>query len=153
MIHALTYSIVEHLKASIPDVAQRVVWLYDGVTLTGKVKPFITVEQLVNNGAVMAAGRRDYSQTYALQIGAYTRSVAERSKLPEVIERALREPIPLYNTDGASPVLTTQTFAASVTSITPIIPEDVNDETNKHRAYLDVEITYYVNSDGLTFTQ
>ncbi|GMK47653.1 hypothetical protein PghCCS26_47830 [Paenibacillus glycanilyticus] len=153
MIHAITYSIVEHLKANIPDVAQRVVWLYDGVTLTGRVKPFITVDQLVNNGEVVAAGRRDYQQIYALQIGVHTRSVGERSKLPEVIERALRGPIPLYDTDGATPVLTAQSFTASVTRITPISPEDVNDETNKHRAYLDVEIKYYVDSDGLTFTQ
>ncbi|TCM89602.1 hypothetical protein EV294_11267 [Paenibacillus sp. BK033] len=153
MIHAITYAIVEHLKASIPDVAQRVIWLYDGVSLTGRTKPFITVDQLINTGNAVAAGRRDYQQTYALQIGVYTRSVAERSKLPEVITKALREPIPLYDTDGTAPVLTTQTFNADVTGITPISPEDVNDETNKHRAYLDVEIRYYLDNNGLTFTQ
>lgn len=155
MIHALTYSIVEHLRDQIPEVSERVIWRYDGAILTGRVKPFITVEQLTDVNAAIAAGRRDYAETLALQIGVYTRSAAERSKLSYTITQALRQAeIPFYDTSGATPILKGRTFVVDVNAITPITPEDVNDDTNKHRAYIDAEITYYrINNDGLTFTQ
>lgn len=155
MIHALTYSIVEHLRNQIPEVGDRVIWRYDGVELTGREKPFITVEQLVDTSETLAAGRRDYSETFALQIGVFTRNVGERSQLSYSVAQALRQTnIPFYDTSGPAPILTSQTFVADVTDITPMPPEDINDETNRHRIYIDVEITYYrVNQNGLTFTQ
>lgn len=155
MIHAFTYSIVEHLRNQIPEIGGRAIWKYDGVTLTGREKPFITVEQLVDTNEAIAAGRRDYSETLALQVGVFTRSVAERSQLSYAVAQALRQThIPFYDTSGAAPILTSQTFVADVTDITPMPPEDINDETNRHRVYIDVEIAYLrTNNDGLAFTQ
>lgn len=155
MIHALTYSVIEHLRDQVPEVGGRVLWRYDGLQLTGREKPFIVVEQLADNNALLAAGRRDYTETYALQIAVHARSVDERSRLSYNVAQALRQPaIPFYDTSGALPVLTELTFVVDVTAITPIPVENVENETDYHRAYIDAEITIYrTNYDGLNFTQ
>lgn len=155
MIHALTYSVVEHLRNQVPEVGGRVVWMYDGVALTGRKKPFVTVEQLVDTNAVLAAGRNDYTETYAFQIGIRARSVGERSKLSYAVTQALRQSeIPFYDTSWSAPVLTSQTFVTDVNAVTPLPAENANDDTDRHRAYIDISITINrTNYDGLNFTQ
>jgi hypothetical protein len=153
MNHALTYSIITFLKAQMSEVSGRVTWIYDGVTLTGTTKPFATVEQLTDGNEMINAGRTDFEERYAWQVGVRTTSVAERTKLAEKVRDKLRSArIPLYDTSGATPALTAATFVVDVGTIAPMPVEDVNNDTDKHRAYIDVEVTGYRNADG-SFTQ
>jgi dipeptidase len=154
LIHAITYSIIEHLRDKIPEVGGRVIWIYDGVTLTGREKPFITVAQLIDTSALLNAGRRDFAETYAFQIGIRARSTDERSRLSYKVAEELRTPIALYDTRGTSAVLTDKTFVIDVNTITPITVDAVENETDYHHAYIDAEVLIYrTNKDGLNFTQ
>lgn len=155
VILALTYSVIEHIRDQVPEVGGRVLWRYDGLQLTGREKPFVVVEQLTDTNALLAAGRQDYAETYALQIAVHARSVDERSRLSYKVVEALRQPeIAFYDTSGTQPVMTDQTFVVDVTQIMPMPVADVENETDYHRAYIDAEITIYrKNQDGLNFTQ
>jgi hypothetical protein len=153
MQHAITYSIVKHIDNQMPE-ANDVLWIYDGVTLTNRVKPFVTVEQMPTSTQVIAAERRDFVETYRFQVGLFTRSGSERSKLSEVLKSILRQSnIPFYDTRGTSPI-EAGFFVCDVLAVTPIPVESASDETNKHRVYLDVEVEVYrSNANNLTFTQ
>jgi hypothetical protein len=153
MLHALTFSIIEHLRNQIPE-STAVVWMYDGVTLTDKVKPFLTVEQMTSDNDLIVAGRMDYEEIYRYQVGLRAKSASERSRLSETVRNVLRQTnIPFYDTRGASPVLA-GFFVCDVGNAVPIPVDSTEDETNKHRVYFDVEVSVYRrNSDGLEFTQ
>lgn len=154
MNHALTYSIVAYLKSQVFAVSNRVYWMYDGITLTDKTKPFVTVEQLATGNELLAAGRTAYEEVHAWTIGIRARTVAERTTLAETVRTALRQSVPFYDTSGASPVLTASTFVIDVGDTVPIPQEDNASETDKHRAYIDVTVTVYrTNGSGLTFSQ
>jgi hypothetical protein len=147
--HALTYSLITYLKAQIPEVSGRVTWIYDGVTLAGTTKPFATIEQLTDNNAMINAGRTDFEERYLWQVGVRTNNVNERTKLAEKIRDKLRSAnVPLYDTSGTSPALTADTFTVDVGDIVPIPLEDVSNETDKHRAYIDVSVMVYADADG-----
>ena len=153
MIHALTYSLIQYLKTKAPELTE-VVWMYDNITLTGKTKPFATVEQLDEDSETLAAGREDFEEIYRFQIGLHTRSVGERSKMSDKAKVALRQSdIPFLDTTGPAPV-SAGFFVCDVTGVTPIPIKDVEDETNTHRVYLDVAVTVYrQNNDVINFTQ
>jgi hypothetical protein len=155
MNHALTYSILSHLKTQVTEVANSVTWIYDGVTLTGTAKPFLTVEQLTDINEVNAAGRTSYTETYTWQIGVFARNVSERTRLCDTVRTALRQRnIEFIDTRTVPATATTDTFAIDVGRTVPIPLDDVSDDTNAHRAYIDVEVTVQrVNADGLAFTQ
>lgn len=144
MLHGLTYSVISHLRAKVRDLND-VVWLYDGVSLTGRPKPFATVEQMQTNAELLAAGRLDYDDTFRFQIGLRARSVSERSRLTDEIKNALRQPhITLLDTSAAT-AKEAGFFDVEVTAITPMPIESASDETNKHRVYFDVEISVLTN--------
>lgn len=152
MLHSLTYSLIRCLK----DVAMLtdVVWIYDGIELTGRTKPFSTVEQMQDDFIPIAAGRDDFQDIYRFQVGLYANSISERSKLTEAIKSQLRKSkIPFYNTSNPTPALS-GFFVCDVTAVTPMSQDDVSNQTNKHRVYFDVEVTVYRSgSNDLNFTQ
>jgi hypothetical protein len=140
MLHEITYSIVAHLKAELP-VLKDVVWVYDGISLSGRAKPFATVEQMQSGHEVLASGRTDYDDTYRFQIGLMATSVSERSRLSDAMLKVLRQPhIALYSTSRLPPSVA-GFFDCDVLAVTPMPVETVTDETNKHRVYLDVEVS------------
>jgi hypothetical protein len=148
MIHSLTYSLVAHLKAQVAELTD-VVWIYDGITLTKKVKPFGTIEQMQANTNIIAKERDYFETTYRFQVGLNARSVSERSKLQERVKLALLQPnITYFDTSGPSPSAN-GFFYCDVLSEVPIPVESVTDETNKHRVYFDVEV-YVQRKNGET---
>jgi len=153
MLHALTYSIITHIKTHMSDVTN-VIWMYDGVSLTNVSKPFSTVEQMPTNVESLSAGHEDFEEIYRFQIGLHTRSVSERSKLTEKLTTVLRQKnISFFDTSGSAPV-SAGFFVCDVTGVTPIPVDDVADTTNQHRVYFDVEVTVYrQNGDSINFTQ
>ncbi|MRX54700.1 hypothetical protein GJU41_12020 [Bacillus idriensis] len=145
MLHALTYSVITHLKATVPALKD-VVWMYDGITLTGRTKPYVTVEQMQENMDVLAKERAYYEVIYRFQIGLRTNSISERSRLTEAVRMALMQPnIQLLNTNGPAPV-SAGYFYCDITAVVPMPVDEMANETDKHRVYFDVEIiTQYRN--------
>lgn len=151
MLHALQYSIITHLK-SISELTE-VVWIFDGVSLSGKTKPFATVEQMQDNTEILAKEREYYETIYRFQVGLRAKSVSDRAKLQEKIRTALLQPnIPLFNTDGPTPT-SAGFFYCDVTAVTPIPVEDIADETNKYKVYFDVEVPVQVRNGVAKFEQ
>lgn len=148
MIHNLTYSLIAHLKAQVAELTD-VIWVYDGISLSEKVKPFSTVEQMQSNTNIIAKEREYYETTYRFQVGLNAKSVSERSKLQERVKLALLQPnITYFDTNGPSPSAN-GFFYCDVLSEVPVPVESVTDETNKHRVYFDVEI-YVQRKNGET---
>ncbi len=104
MQHALSYSIIEHIKAQVSEV-NSVELLYDGVNLTDKEKPFVTVEMMPEANELLSAGRTDYEETYRYQVGVYCSNITEQLRLPGAVKEALRQPnITFYDTSAYPPV-------------------------------------------------
>src|SRR5690606_42164624 len=59
-----------YLSEQIPE-ATKVQMIYDGVSLKGLDKPFITLEDYAAPMSLMAAGRKSYSETYNIQLGVF----------------------------------------------------------------------------------
>ena len=139
MLHAITYSIVTHLKTAVPALKD-VVWLYDGISLTGRAKPFMTVEQMQSDQNVTTKGREYFERIYHFQLGLMAESITQRSQLSDVINNALLQPnIKLLDT-SQFPATDAGSFYCDVLAITPMPVESVTDDTNKHRVYFDVEV-------------
>jgi hypothetical protein len=152
MIHSLTYSIITHLKSQLPEITD-VVWVYDGIKLTRTAKPFATVEQMQSNTNITAKGREYYETYYRFQVGIYTKTIADRSRLQERVREALLQPnIALLDTSQSSPSAN-GFFYCDVLSEVPVPVETVSDETNKHRLYFDVEVYVQRKNGGTGFEQ
>jgi hypothetical protein len=144
MLHEITYSIITHLKAQISELND-VVWMYDGVSLTGRAKPFASVEQMPSGHELLASGRTTYDDAYRFQIGLMATSVSERTKLSDKMKNTLRQPnIALLDTSQFPPP-EAGFFNCDVLAVTPMPVESAADETNKHRVYLDVEVSVLTN--------
>lgn len=152
MIHSLTYSIIAHLETQVTELTD-VVWIYDDISLTSKVKPFGTVEQMQANTNVIAKEREYYETTYRFQVGLHAKSISERSKLQERVKIALLQSnIPYLDTSGPSPIAD-GFFYCDVNSEVPIPVESATDETNKHRVYFDVEVYIQRKNGGTNYEQ
>lgn len=152
MLHALTYSIIAHLKANVPALKD-VVWMYDGISLTGRSKPYVTVEQMQENMDVLAKERAYYEVIYRFQVGLRANSISERSRLTEAVRQALMKPnIQLLNTNGPAPV-SAGFFYCDVTAVVPMPVEDMANETDKHRVYFDVEVPAIYRNGSDKFEQ
>jgi hypothetical protein len=146
MLHAIQHSIIEHLRESVAELKD-VVWMYDGIVLTGRVKPYVTVEQMQDNTTVLAKERAYYEVIYRFQIGLTANSAGERTKVQETVRKALLNPkITLYNTDGPRST-DAGFFYCDVTAVTPMPVDATADDTSKHRVYFDVEIPMEFRND------
>jgi len=137
MLHSIQYSIIRHLKAKLPEVTN-VVWIYGGVSLKKEISPFVTVENLITHTRVLDKQRQNEEDTYTFQIGAYNTLHTDNVKLGDKIKNVLlKEPIELYDTDVKAVV---GSFVVDIGNITPINPIAVEDETGKHRRYIDATV-------------
>lgn len=138
MLHALQYSIIRHLNENVAEL-QSVEWFRDGLSLTGKARPFAVVEHMADLNELLAAGRRDYQEYYRWQVAVRANSEGELAKLKETIQQALRKEITLYNTNGPAPI-SAGFFYVDVNAFTPIRSDDPTNETDSHRGYFDISV-------------
>jgi hypothetical protein len=138
MLHALQYSIIRHLDEAVPEL-QSVLWFRDGLSPTGKAKPFAVVEYMADQNEMIAAGRQDFGETYRWQIAVRVNSEGELAKLKETVLQALRKQITLYETDGPAPV-SAGSFYVDVDGFTAIRSDDPTNETDSHRGYFDISV-------------
>lgn len=139
MLHELTYSLKEHLDDEVSDL-EEVVWVFPGVSLSDRDKPFATVQSLETESEDLSKDHAYFEEIYHFQVGLFTETHAKLARLTEKMKNALRRPsITLYSTDDDKPVRAGY-FYANLKSETPMPAEDYEDETNKHRTYYDVEV-------------
>lgn len=125
------------LKKALEELAPTT-WMYDGVSLTGKAKPFLTVESLT--GTIDRYSKDNYVRNHLIQIGVYSDTVSNRNELQDrIIDRLERRPIDLYNTSSKVPILIGFLYA-EVSSCEPIPQVDVTQVTAKHLSFITIRI-------------
>ncbi|MGN4945218.1 hypothetical protein [Bacillus cereus group sp. MYBK104-1] len=125
------------LKKSLEEYAPTT-WVYDGVSLTGKAKPFLTVESLT--GTIDRYSKDNYTRNHLIQIGVYSDTVSNRNELQDrIIDRLERRPIDLYNTSLKVPKLIGFLYA-EVSSCEPIPQADATQVTAKHLSFITLTI-------------
>lgn len=151
MEYGITLSIRQFLATYMPE-ASEVVLIRDGIVLSGKAKPFLTVEYLGDENAVMSAGHRSYEEVYHFQVGVFANNIGELLRLQSKVKTVLRRPdgIVLYDDSG---VATQERFAVDVTGFTPITSDDTSNESENHRGYFDVSVTIYRDTGEQEYSQ
>lgn len=139
MLHAIQFSVIEHIKGTTYEFNDNVIWMYEGVKLP-KEAPYCTVEHLINGVRGLDKLQAYEASTYNFQVGVFTATHDDLIKLQEKVKKLLFKDIALYNTEGANPVLTDKTFKANVTGITPIHVSDISENKDKHRSYIDLTV-------------
>ncbi len=150
MNNHIQYSIIEHLRESVPELAD-VVWMYDGLEISKIPKPFAIVEALQEGGENLASGRSVYRDEFLFQIGIFADSQFNVNQYASMVKNHLRKAIVFYDTNQQPPS-SGGFFHADVGNIVPMRQEDATTDTLKHRSYIDVSVKLLINSDG-TFTQ
>ncbi len=147
MQHEIQHSLITHLRSKFAGVT--VVWVYDGVTLPA-VKPFITVEQMQNNNAILSKGRESIETVFRFQVGLYVKSFTEKARMQSEIANAINfERITLYQT-SITPASAVGFFDAFVTNVVAIPAEATEAETQKHKVFFDVEISQVYGKTNTT---
>ncbi|RWQ69804.1 hypothetical protein [Bacillus cereus] len=132
-VNDVMYSLKKALEEFAPTT-----WIYDGVSLTGKAKPFLTVESLT--GTIDRYSKDNYARNHLIQIGVYSDTVSNRNELQDkIIDRLERRPIDLYNTSAKAPKLIGFLYA-EVSSCEPIPQADVTQVTAKHLSFITIRI-------------
>lgn len=151
MEYGLTLSIRQFLDVYVPE-ANEVVLIRDGITLTGKAKPFLTVEYLGDDNESLSAGRTSYEETYRFQVGIRARDIAELLKMQGKVKTLLRRPDGIILYDDTA-VATDKRFVVSVDGFTPIKNDDTSSDSENHRGYFDISVTLYRDTGDSAFTQ
>ncbi|MDA1545861.1 hypothetical protein [Bacillus cereus group sp. TH253LC] len=134
---ATVNDIMYSLKKSLEEFAPTT-WVYDGVSLTGNAKPFLTIESLT--GTIDRYSKDNYTRNHLIQIGVYSDTVSNRNELQDkIIDRLERRPIDLYNTSSKVPKLIGFLYA-EVSSCEPIPQADVTQVTAKHLSFITIRI-------------
>ncbi|ASK14464.1 TPA: hypothetical protein ACTZ5S_001775 [Bacillus cereus] len=132
-VNDVMYSLKKALEEFAPTT-----WIYDGVSLTGKEKPFLTVESLT--GTIDRYSKDNYARNHLIQIGVYSDTVSNRNELQDrIIDRLERRPIDLYNISSKVPKLIGFLYA-EVSSCEPIPQADVTQVTAKHLSFITIRI-------------
>ena len=118
-----------------------VVWIFDGVKLPDETdKPFMTIEQMQNDNAILSKGREAVETIHRFQIGLFAKSASERATLQTKVKRHLLfDKIPLIDLTQ-SPAVASGYFNTDLTGEVPIGADSSDARNTYHRIYFDVEI-------------
>lgn len=151
MIYGIVLSVRQFLALYMPE-ATEVVLVRDGITFTGRAKPFLSVQYLGTEDELLAAGRESYEEILRFQVGVHAADVAQLLRLEEKTKTLLRRPDGIVRyTDEA--VATDERFNVDVGAFTPIKNEDTSNESANHRGYFDISVKILRNTGDTTFTQ
>ncbi|KMQ12784.1 hypothetical protein ACU80C_12070 [Bacillus mycoides] len=133
MLNDVMYSLKKAL-----DVFAPTTWIYDGVSVSGKDKPFITIEDL--SGTISRYSKENFSRNHLIQVGVYADKVFDRNDLQDrIINRFEKYSIDLYNTSKKNPERT-GFFNAEVKNFEPLSQKDVEILTSKHLSFITITI-------------
>jgi hypothetical protein len=151
MVYGITLSLRQFLASYMPEVTE-VVLMRDGVSISGKTKPFLTVQYLGSQDELLTAGRKGYEEIHRYQIGVHAADVAQMLRLESKVKTLLRRPDGIVRyTDEA--IATEERFNVDVSGFTPITNEDSSNTTANHRGYFDASVTIYLDTGDTAFTQ
>lgn len=133
MLNDVMYSLKKLL-----DVFAPTTWIYDGVSVSGKDKPFITIEDL--SGTISRYSKENFSRNHLLQVGVYADKVFDRNDLQDrIINRFEKGSIDLYDTSKKNPERI-GFFNAKVKDFEPLSQKDVEILTAKHLSFITITI-------------
>ncbi|HDR6247590.1 TPA: hypothetical protein QCU24_005463 [Bacillus cereus] len=133
MLNDVMYSLKKLL-----DVFAPTTWIYDGVSVSGKDKPFITIEDL--SGTISRFSKENFSRNHLIQVGVYADKVFDRNDLQDrIINRFEKGSIYLYDTSKKNPERI-GFFNAKVKDFEPLSQKDVEILTAKHLSFITITI-------------
>ncbi|MDA2355535.1 hypothetical protein PDN49_11980 [Bacillus cereus] len=133
MLNDVMYSLKKLL-----DVFAPTTWIYDGVSVSGKDKPFITIEDL--SGTISRYSKENFSRNHLIQVGVYADKVFDRNDLQDrIINRFEKSSIDLYDTSKKKPERI-GFFNAKVKDFEPLSQKDVEILTAKHLSFITITI-------------
>ncbi|PED11833.1 hypothetical protein CON01_25215 [Bacillus thuringiensis] len=133
MLNDVMYSLKKLL-----DVFAPTTWIYDGVSVSGKEKPFITIEDL--SGTISRFSKENFSRNHLIQVGVYADKVFDRNDLQDrIINRFEKGSIDLYDTSQKNPERI-GFFNAKVKDFEPLSQKDVEILTAKHLSFITITI-------------
>ncbi|WP_144591636.1 hypothetical protein [Bacillus cereus] len=133
MLNDVMYSLKKLL-----DVFAPTTWIYDGVSVSGKDKPFITIEDL--SGTISRFSKENFSRNHLIQVGVYADKVFDRNDLQDrIINRFEKGSIDLYDTSKKNPERI-GFFNAKVKDFEPLSQKDVEILTVKHLSFITITI-------------
>ncbi|PGL92415.1 hypothetical protein CN943_21950 [Bacillus thuringiensis] len=133
MLNDVMYSLKKLL-----DVFAPTTWIYDGVSVSGKDKPFITIEDL--SGTISRYSKENFSRNHLIQIGVYADNVFDRNDLQDrIINRFVKGSMDLYDTSKKNPKRI-GFFNAEVNNFEPLSQKDVEILTAKHLSFITITI-------------
>lgn len=120
------------------DVCAPTTWIYDGVSVSGNTKPFITIEDL--SGTINRYSKENFSRNHLIQVGVYADKVFDRNDLQDrIINRFEQGSIDLYDTSKKNPERI-GFFNAEVKNFEPLSQKDVEVLTAKHLSFITITI-------------
>lgn len=133
MLNDVMYSLKKLL-----DVFAPTTWIYDGVSVSGKDKPFITIEDL--SGTISRFSKENFSRNHLIQVGVFADKVFDRNDLQDrIINRFEKGSIDLYDTSKKNPERI-GFFNAKVKDFEPLSQKDVEILTAKHLSFITITI-------------
>ncbi|AMR02318.1 hypothetical protein [Bacillus thuringiensis] len=133
MLNDVMYSLKKLL-----DVFAPTTWIYDGVSVSGKDKPFITIEDL--SGTISRYSKENFSRNHLIQVGVYADKIFDRNDLQDrIINRFEKGSIDLYDTSKNNPERI-GFFNAEVKNFEPLSQKDVEILTAKHLSFITITI-------------
>ncbi|PGN64593.1 hypothetical protein CN961_03480 [Bacillus thuringiensis] len=133
MLNDVMYSLKKLL-----DVFAPTTWIYDGVSVSGKDKPFITIEDL--SGTISRFSKENFSRNHLIQVGVYADKVFDRNDLQDrIINRFEKGSIDLYDTSKKNPEWI-GFFYTEVKNFEPLSQKDVEVLTAKHLSFITITI-------------
>lgn len=120
------------------DMFAPTTWVYDGVSVSGNTKPFITIEDL--SGIINRYSKENFSRNHLIQVGVYTDKIFDRNDLQDrIINRFEKGSIDLYDTSKKNPEQI-GFFNAEVKNFEPLSQKDVEVLTAKHLSFITITI-------------
>ncbi|WP_095021645.1 hypothetical protein [Bacillus thuringiensis] len=133
MLNDVMYSLKKLL-----DVFAPTTWIYDGVSVSGKDKPFITIEDL--SGTISRYSKENFSRNHLIQVGVYADKIFDRNDLQDrIINRFEKGSMDLYDTSKKNPERI-GFFNAEVKNFEPLSQKDVEILTAKHLSFITITI-------------
>ncbi|MFJ8216226.1 hypothetical protein [Bacillus cereus] len=133
MLNDVMYSLKKAL-----DVFAPTTWIYDGVSVSGEAKPFITVEDL--SGTIDRYSKENFSRNHLIQVGVYADKVFDRNDLQDkLISRFEQDSIDLYDTRKKNPERIGFLYA-KVSGFEPFSQSEVENATAKHLSFITITI-------------
>ncbi|CAM4312513.1 MULTISPECIES: hypothetical protein [Bacillus cereus group] len=133
MLNDVMYSLKKAM-----DVFAPTTWIYDGVSVSGNTKPFITIEDL--SGTINRYSKENFSRNHLIQVGVYADKVFDRNDLQDrIINRFEKGSIDLYDTSKKNPERI-GFFNAEVKNFEPLSQKDVEVLTAKHLSFITITI-------------